>query len=86
MNPNACSLVMTLWCALSMKFASTRTGMCVGTLQGCQITKLYPFLSMDYAQVEGLGAQSKARKGYNFAAQRSGAIVQKPKGPKHIRF
>ena len=29
----------------------------------------------------GDGAQSKERKGSNFAAQRSGAIVQKPEGP-----
>ena len=28
-----------------------------------------------------MGAQSKERKGSNFAAQRSGAIVQKPEGP-----
>ena len=34
-----------------------------------------------YARVEGLGAQSKERKGSNFAAQGSGAIVQKAKGP-----
>ena len=30
-------------------------------------------------------AQSKERKGSNFAAQRSGAIVQKHEGAKHIR-
>ena len=40
-----------------------------------------PFLSLDCARVEGMGAQSKERKGSNFAAQRSGAIVQKPEGP-----
>ena len=28
-----------------------------------------------------MGAQSEERKGSNFAAQRSGAIVQKPEGP-----
>ena len=28
-----------------------------------------------------MGAQSKERKGSNFAAKRSGAIVQKPEGP-----
>ena len=37
------------------------------------------------ARAEGragdVGAQSKERKGSNFAAQRSGAIVQKPEGP-----
>ena len=43
--------------------------------------KFDPFLSLDCARVEGVGAQSKERKGSNFAAQRSGAIVQKPKGP-----
>ena len=52
------------------------------TLQhGCQMAKFDPFLSLDCARVEGVGAQSKERKGSNFAAQRSGAIVQKPKGP-----
>ena len=49
--------------------------------QGCQIAKFDPFLSLDCARVEGVGAQSKERKGSNFAAQRSGAIVQKPEGP-----
>ena len=48
---------------------------------GCQMAKFDPFLSLDCARVEGVGAQSKERKGSNFAAQRSGAIVQKPKGP-----
>ena len=33
------------------------------TLQGCQIAKFDPFLSMDCAGVAGLGAQSKERKG-----------------------
>ena len=45
------------------------------------MAKFDPFLSLDCARVEGVGAQSKERKGYNFAAWRSGAIVQKPKGP-----
>ena len=49
--------------------------------QGCQMAKFYPFLSLDCARVEGTGAQSKERKGSNFAAQRGGAIVQKPEGP-----
>ena len=44
--------------------------------QGCQMAKFDPFLSLDCAGMEGgLGAQSKERKGSNFAAQRSGAIV-----------
>ena len=42
--------------------------------------KFDSFLSLDCARVEGVGAQSKERKGSNFAAQRSGAIVQKLKG------
>ena len=48
------------------------------------MAKFDPFLSLDCARVEGVGAQSKERKGSNFAAQRSGAIVQKPtwKSPK----
>ena len=45
------------------------------------MAKFDPFLSLDCARVEGVGAQSKERKGSNFAAQRSGAIVQKPEGP-----
>ena len=49
--------------------------------QGCQIAKLDLFLSLDCARVKGVGAQSKERKGSNFAAQRNGAIVQKPEGP-----
>ena len=44
------------------------------------MAKFDPFLSLDYARVEGVGAQSKERKGSNFAVQRSGAIVQKLKG------
>ena len=46
------------------------------------MAKLDSFLSLDCARVEGLGrAQSKERKGSDYAAQRSGAIVQKPEGP-----
>ena len=45
------------------------------------MAKFDSFLSLDCARGEGVGAQSKERKGSNFAAQRSGAIVQKPKGP-----
>ena len=37
--------------------------------QGCQMAKFDPFLSLDWAaRVEGVGAQSKQRKGSNFAA------------------
>ena len=42
--------------------------------------KFDPFLSLDCARVKGVGAQSKKRKGSNFAVWRSGAIVQKPEG------
>ena len=58
------------------------------------MAKFDPCLSLDCARVEGVGAQfdpflsldcvgaqSKERKGSNFASQRSGAIVQKPEGP-----
>ena len=38
------------------------------------MAKFDPFLSLDCARVEGVGAQSKERKGSNFAAQHSGAI------------
>ena len=40
----------------------------VDDLQGCQMAKFDPFLSLDCARVEGVGAQSKERKGSNFAA------------------
>ena len=43
--------------------------------------KFDPFLSLDCARVEAVRAQSKERMGSNYAAQRSGAIVQKPEGP-----
>ena len=33
--------------------------------QGCQMAKFDPFLSLDWARVEGVGAQSKERKGSN---------------------
>ena len=35
--------------------------------QGCQMAKCDPFLSLDCARVEGVGAQSKERKRSNFA-------------------
>ena len=34
----------------------------------CQMAKFDPFLSLDCARVEGVGAQSEERKGSNFAA------------------
>ena len=37
-------------------------------LQGCQMAKFDPVLSLDCARVEGVGAQSKERTGSNFAA------------------
>ena len=33
---------------------------------GCQMAKFDPFLSLDCARVEGVGAQSKERTGSNF--------------------
>ena len=45
------------------------------------MAKFDRFLSLDCARVEGVGARFKERKGSNFAAQGSGAIVQKPEGP-----
>ena len=35
---------------------------------GCQTAKFDPFLSWDCTRVEGVGAQSKERKGSNIAA------------------
>ena len=43
--------------------------------------KFDSFLSLDCAPTPSTLAQSKERKESNFAAQRSGAIVQKPEGP-----
>ena len=40
----------------------------VGKRHGCQMAKFDPFLSLDCARVEGVGEQSKERKGSNFAA------------------
>ena len=45
----------------------------VGQPQCCQMAKFDSFLSLDCARVEGGGR--KERKGLNFAAQHSGAIV-----------
>ena len=45
------------------------------------MAKFDPFLSLDCARVEGVRVLSEERSGSHFAAQRSGAIVQKPKGP-----
>ena len=36
--------------------------------QGCQMANFDPFLSLHCGRVEGVGAQSKERKGSNFAA------------------
>ena len=41
---------------------------CCCCFQGCQMAKFDPSLSLDCARVEGVGAQSKERKGSNFAA------------------
>ena len=38
------------------------------SMHGCKMAKFVPFLSLDCARVEGEGAQSKERKGSNFAA------------------
>ena len=53
--------------------------------QGCQMARFDPFLCLDCARVEGVGAQSKERKGSNLAAQRSRAIVLLALRAKHIR-
>ena len=53
--------------------------------QGCQMEKFDPFLSLDCARVEGMGAHSKDRKESNFVAQRSGAIVLQARRAKHIQ-
>ena len=49
------------------------------------MAKFDPFLSLDCARVEGVGAQSKERKGSHFAAQRSGAIVLQARRAKQIQ-
>ena len=52
-------------CRVALK---TQVGEEVSGEQGCQMAKFDPFLSLDCARVEGVGAQSKERKGSNFAA------------------
>ena len=52
---------------------------------GCQMANFDAFLPLDCARVEGVGAQSKERKGSNFAAQRSGAIVLQARRAKRIQ-
>ena len=52
----------------------------------CYAAKVDPFLSLDCARVEGVGAQSKERKVSHFAAQRSRAIVLQAQRAKHIRL
>ena len=37
--------------------------LCTHARHGCQMAKFDPFLSLDCARVEGVGAQSKERKG-----------------------
>ena len=56
-----------------------------GAEQDCQMAKFDPFLSLDCARVEGVGARSKEKKGSNFAAWRSGAIVFQAQRAKHIQ-
>ena len=36
--------------------------------RGCQMAKFDPFLTLDCTRLEGVGAQSKEKKGSNFAA------------------
>ena len=55
------------------------------TAQGCQMAKFDPFYSLDCARVQAVGAQSKERKGSNFAAQRSGAIGHQARRVKTIQ-
>ena len=50
--------------------------------QGCQMAKFDPFLSLGLRQG---GGQSKERKGSNFVALRSGAIVPQARRAKHIQ-
>ena len=45
-----------------------RSGWLDSRRQGFQMAKFDPFLSLDCARVEGVGAQSKERKASNFAA------------------
>ena len=49
-------------------FQSKTALRCASTAQCFQMAKFDPFLSLDCARVEGVGAQSKERKGSNFAA------------------
>ena len=53
--------------------------------QCCQTAKFDPFLSLVCARVEGVGVQSKERKGSTFAVQHSGAIVLQAQRAKHMQ-
>ena len=55
-------------CKIYISFVIVIWDMCSYGIQGCQMAKFDPFLSLDCARVEGVGAQSKERKGSNFAA------------------
>ena len=59
---------MILSCSLPPTSAMTVQAPTSSWSQGCQMAKFDPFLSLDCARVEGVGAQSKERKGSNFAA------------------
>ena len=61
------------WSMDSVCFRALREGgltpsFFTASAHGCQMAKFDPFLSLDCARVEGVGAQSKERKGSNFAA------------------
>ena len=73
--------LLLLQTAAAVPAAAAAAAALVVVSQGCQMAKFDPFLSLYCAGVEGVGAQSKERKGSNFAAQRSGGIVQNPEGP-----
>ena len=48
--------------------------------QGCQMAKFHPFLGLH--QGGGRGGAIQGKEGIKFAVYHSGAIVQKPRGPK----
>ena len=67
------SLNSPLWSVLPLKFSMwvscsrpTNSGVTSICGQGCQMAKFDPFLSLDCAGVEGVGAQSKGKEGIKF--------------------
>ena len=61
-------LILFLNLSTLTPFSLFREAAEMSLVKGCQMAKFDPFLSLDCARLEGVGAQSKEMKGSNFAA------------------